>query len=415
MKKNIIQKTLYVCLVLFVINIISCETDYFEPEPDNIITSNDINFQVTFDRDLEKTIYPSIILGTSNYLNSKNRNIELFEYSMINPNLNGELKVVLSQTNINHETVFQESLYENCQYYSFFPSINWDYEYLKYLNQSGTIDLPFKIYIDGQIIDNKNLRLNYRSVNECVYGIIKEDGSYIDMNWMFAAYVNEEHPKIDLLLSEVLQNNFINAFIGYQGDTYDVLEQIWAIWYTLQLKNVKYSSITNTSNPSQKIFSQHVRFFEEVYNNSQANCVDGSVFLSSILKKIGIYPFLILIPGHMYMGFFGDSNKSSIYLLETTAIGEVNYNEIYEDATYVYNLGKYRHLISDDIYEKYFDGLCALEDVKINISRNSFGYAVIHNVEKYNGYLSKINDPSNHEYQVLDIEKLRKIVQPIGR
>jgi len=402
-------------MILVTVSNISCETDYFDLEPDNTITANDINFSVTFDRDLEKTIYPSIILGTSNYLNSQNKNFNFFEYSLINPNLDCELMVLLSQTNINHETIFQESLYENNQYYSFFPSINWNYENLKYLNQPGTIDLSFKIYIDGQNIDNKNLRLNYRSVNECVYGIIKEDGSYIDMKWMFAAYVNEEQPKIDLLLSEVLQNNLLNAFIGYQGSVYDVLDQVWAIWYTLQLKNVKYSNITNTSNPSQKIFSQHVRFFEEVYNYNQANCVDGSVFLCSILKKIGIYPFLILIPGHMYMGFFGDSIRSSFYLLETTEIGKVNYNEIYEDATYVYNLSKYRHLISDDIYEKYFDGLCTLEEVKTNISLNSFGNAVIRNMEDFNSYLSKLTDQSNHAYQILDIEELRQFVQPIGR
>jgi len=228
---------------------------------------------------------------------------------------------------------------------------------------------------------------------------------------MFAGYVNEDHPKIDEFLSEVLGNNVVDNFDGYQQGTEEsVIDQAFAIWHTLQKKGVTYSSITNTSNPSDKIFTQHVRFFEEVYNNNQANCVDGSVFLSSIFKKIDIKPFLVLVPSHMYMGFYTSSDKTSFELLETTMIGHINLNEINED-----NLLDYGDYITQETYDAYLNGYCTLEYVKTEISWISFVDAIYSNREQWNNNLPKFNYSNNYDYQTLDIETLRGIVQPIAK
>ena len=242
-----------------------------------------------------------------------------------------------------------------------------------------------------------------------------KNGNYRDLKWMFAAYVNEDNPNIDILLKNVLTNKIVNSFSGYQGGTeQSVMNQISALWYYLQSKSTKYSSITATSNPSAYVHSQFVRFFDEVNNNAQANCADGSVFLASILKKIGIYPILVIVPGHMYLGYYVNSTKTNLKLLETTMVGSVDLTEIYEDTKYVYGLAKYRTYISDNTYNNYFKGLVTLDVVKKEISLNSFNSATSYQIANFNSFISKFNDKNNFQYKLFDIDELRKYVQPIS-
>lgn len=389
-------------------NSISKNLVILDPEP----TAATINFTVVGDQDFEQTIYPSVLLGLSNLISKSNS--DFFDISLKNPKANSVLKIVIQSSTLNLETIFQTQMAIKGQTYTFSPLIKWNYATLKSLNQPGNVDLTFVCFINDKEIDRKNLRFGYRSANECVYGLIDTKGNYVDLKWMFAAFVNEDNPKIDELLGVTLSYNVVSSFSGYQGTEADVLKQVSALWFYLQSHSVKYSSITSSSNPSQKVFSQYVRFFNDVYNNTQANCVDGSVFLASILKKIGINPILITVPGHMYLGYYTLQDKSKIRLLETTAVGQVNLAEIYEDAVYVYNLSKYRNYISDQTWNSYFDGNISLNAVKREISYNNFIDATNYQISNYNSNISKFSDPNNHDYKRYDIDDLRKTVQPIG-
>lgn len=100
-----------------------------------------------------------------------------------------------------------------------------------------------------------------------------------------------------------------------------MIREVFSIWNVLQREGVKYSSITTPSGESRNVFSQHVRFLDEAVQNSQANCVDGSVLFASILYKLGIYPVLVKVPGHMFLGFYTDAQRRQISFLETTMIG----------------------------------------------------------------------------------------------
>lgn len=94
------------------------------------------------------------------------------------------------------------------------------------------------------------------------------------MAFLFAAYINEDHPIIDQFLGQAKNMGLEKRFIGYQGDKQTVLRQVYTVWYGLQRKGITYSSIVDTSLESQKVFSQNVRFIEESIYNTQANCVD---------------------------------------------------------------------------------------------------------------------------------------------
>lgn len=386
----------------------SCKKESVAPDP----TAEDINFTIEGDKNLEQTIYPSYLLGLSNRMASSDK--DFFNFKLTNPIENAELKIKIEASNINFETVFQSKLANVKSTYSFSPLIKWNFANLKLLKQSGSVDMTFICYINNKETDRKNIRYAYRSVNECVYGYLDSEGTYVDTKWMFAAYVNEDNPKIDQLLKDVLTYKIVDSFVGYQSGNDGVYNQVYALWYYLQSKGVKYSSITATSNPSQKVFSQYVRFFADVYDNSQANCADGTVFLASILKKIGINPFLVVTPGHMYLGYYTTQDKSKIQLLETTMVGNVDLSEIHEDEKYVYNLNKYRAYITDNTYNGYFKNLYTLDYVKKEISEVSFLAATLINIDSWNSNLSKFNDNNNYQYKTFDIDELRQVVQPIS-
>ena len=113
----------------------------------------------------------------------------------------------------------------------------------------------------------------------------------------------------------------VDSFSGYQsGNTEDVYAQVYALWKALSKRDVRYSNITATAAASEKVYSQHVRLIDESINNAQANCVDGSVLFASLLRKVGIEPYLVVIPGHCYVAFQADKHGKTIAALETTLI-----------------------------------------------------------------------------------------------
>ena len=205
------------------------------------------------------------------------------------------------------------------------PSLSWDYKTLAGIRQSRPAVIEFELSLDGKSLGLQTERVRVRSVNDALYFIDGEGaGGDLDFNWLFAAYVNEDHPAVDAILKEALATDVVDAFTGYQsGDPDEVLKQVFAIWHVLQRRGIRYSSITRTGNAQKRVRSQHVRFIDESLAMSQANCVDGSVLLASVLRKIDLDPALVLTPGHMLLGFALDQKGREHAYLETTLIGNI--------------------------------------------------------------------------------------------
>jgi len=155
----------------------------------------------------------------------------------------------------------------------------------------------------------------------CRQGGEDEEAADLDLSWMFAAYVNENHPFVDTLTREAIDAKVIDSFFGYQGEDADVLRQVYAIWHTLQQRGMRFSDISQSSAESPVVYSQHVRLFDEALAARQANCVDGTVVFASVLRKIGIEPYLVTLPGHMFLAFSLDEEGEQLLGLETTMMG----------------------------------------------------------------------------------------------
>ncbi len=223
------------------------------------------------------------------------------------------------------------------------PKGIFDYDALHLIKQQKPANLCVKINVNGKDLPEQNEVVTLRSINECPFAIILgegDDAETDDLSWMFAAYVNENHPWIDEILKEALDAKLVDSFDGYQsGDPKKVLAQVYAIWHVLQRHGMKYSDITNT--PKSKFaMAQTVRFLDDSIKNAQANCVDGSVIFASILTKISIKCGLVLAPGHCFLCFDLDPNgeldvsasddERTVLGLETTMLGADNLKPLAE-------------------------------------------------------------------------------------
>src|SRR5690606_2706094 len=85
------------------------------------------------------------------------------------------------------------------------------------------------------------------------------------------------------------------------------------------------------SAPTNGVYAQHVRSISGALATSQANCVDGTVLFASVLRRIGIEPLLVKIPGHMYLGYRLRAGSAESAFLETTLMGAANLGNLPSD------------------------------------------------------------------------------------
>lgn len=219
--------------------------------------------------------------------------------------------------------------------YIIYPDILWRYNALRDNEQAEPISVVANVEVDGKDLGQKVRTFSVRSINECLLGFNKQlpDGRtrYVSTRLFYAAYVNEENPLIDKVLREALNTRIVRRFLGYQSTPEMVDKQVYALWYVLQKRNFKYSSVSYSSLSSNVVYAQRVRTFEDALNSSQINCVDGSLLFASLLRAINITPVLVQMPGHMFVGYYTDSAKKNLTFLETTMIGDVDLDDYFPD------------------------------------------------------------------------------------
>ncbi|MFN0078096.1 MAG: hypothetical protein ACKVY0_16695 [Prosthecobacter sp.] len=206
-----------------------------------------------------------------------------------------------------------------------FPKAAWDYAALLKVRQQRPVTATFKVTVNGAALPDETQTHIMKSLNDCPFYVLhdEEGEDFDDFSWLFAAYVNENHPLVDRILKEALDSGLVSGFTGYQSeDPKEVMMQVFAVWNALQRRGIKYSDVSTTT-PSKFVVSQNVRFLDDSIDATQANCVDGSVLMASILQKIGINSYLVMVPGHCFLAFdTGEDADAGIIGLETTMLGD---------------------------------------------------------------------------------------------
>ena len=289
---------------------------------------------------------------------------------------------------------------DDCEVIQVFPKANWDYTALRKCTQQKPANLTIKVTIDGDVVSEIDETVQIRSINDCPFYVklSDDDEDVEDISVTFAAYVNENHPWIDGILKEALtaakEPGLINGFTGYQSGTADeVISQVFAVWNALQRRGIKYSDVSTTL-PSKLVYAQTVRFLDDSVQASQANCVDGSVLMASILRKIGLDAYLVMVPGHCFLGFSdGNEEDTTMYFLETTMLGSDNLKSVAD----LPNLpDKFKQ---DEFASSYATFVAALEQGKATYLENE-------------GAFESEEDPNT---QLISISEARDLgVMPIG-
>lgn len=284
--------------------------------------------------EMDKQIFPSFFLATAtqSFVESKTAGVigdaqGKIGMHIINPAPNTKVKIGIHVDSVLTYQELETTLAEKGRYYQIYPKLVWNWEALRRYKKPSPANASFTLFINGKMVEKRNVVVRIRSINEAVfaYSYLLDENRWASTNWLFAAYVNEDHELIDQILKEALDSRLVDSFTGYQETREKVFLQAFAVWYVLQKRGFRYSSITNTSGTgaTQKVFSQYVRLIDDAMKASQANCVDGSVLIASVLKKVDIRVALVLIPGHCFLVFDLDG-KGDWRGIETTMMGNTD-------------------------------------------------------------------------------------------
>ena len=375
--------------------------------------------------DMDRQLYPSLIIATADRrpgADDDQPSPDLLgdRYGLLGISVRAtragtRVKVTIHDNEVLNTSTWTGTLPQGEHTYYIAPPIAYKYDALRHVRQQRPLTVQFDVEINGQSAGTQSEVVTLRSINDCPYrvrnaettlaadGKKKPDAAPKDpgmhsasdsaLGWMFAAYVNEDHPVIDALLNEALHTGIIRDVDGYQdGKPEEVLRQAFAVWKVLQDRGIRYSDITTVPGGGEKVTSQYVRFVEESLRHQQANCVDGSVLFASVLRKMGLAPFLVVVPHHMYVGvaLSARDDDESVVCIETTLLGagELDTTLKAPDA-----LVRLEHRLD--------------EGVLSTAAWRTFKTAVSYATAAYYHNKAKFDDDTNPDYQVIDVADAR--------
>ncbi|PTY00788.1 hypothetical protein DB346_14335 [Verrucomicrobia bacterium LW23] len=303
---------------------------------------------------MDNQLYPSYVLATATLTETAASEllpaIPANERGERNGQLGVEVEVTRPNTTVGVEIrstryvklSSQEFKIEKPGTYRLFPTLEWNYHELRSTRETTPETVTFTVLVDSDEVGSQKRRITVRSLNDCPFGrrlmpgeMSPGSGEALGMPWMFAAYVNEGDPTIDLILKEALATGIINRFVGYQAGRDSVAREVFAIWAALRERKIRYSNTPIPAGFSQSMTSQYVRFMGESLNYQQSNCVDGSALILAVLRKLGIEGSLMLVPGHCLIAVELAPDQPAppgtvaardtlrrVIFIETTAIGE---------------------------------------------------------------------------------------------
>lgn len=321
----------------------------------------------------------------------------LMGVALVSPSDAAHARVEIKENALMEDSVIEADLPTAGKEYHLMPRVDYKYDALNRVRQSHPVNVTFAVQVDGKPLGQQFVTARVHPINDCPYAYQNPDEAkdYVDIAWMFAAYVNEDHPAIPGLLKEAQAAGVVDGFDAYQSnDPGTVLLQVFAVWEALRQHDIKYSDIGTTTSESDSLYSLHVRFIEEALSESHANCVDASVLLAAVLRRMGIDTFLVMEPGHMYLGIYLDAEGRQSACLETTMLGDPDPPKASENHALAHSASK---------AVKALKGWRCFNDALDSATRE---------FKKHKRHFDRGDDP---EYEVVDIAAARREgIAPIG-
>jgi hypothetical protein len=96
------------------------------------------------------------------------------------------------------------------------------------------------------------------------------------------------------------------GFDGYQQAAAGVDDQVQAIWTAL-VNEYRLQYINPP--PAYSKTTQRLRMPSEILSSNTGTCIDLALLLASCLEYIGVYPVIVLLSGHAFVGYWREEEK----------------------------------------------------------------------------------------------------------
>lgn len=210
------------------------------------------------------------------------------------------------------------------------PRLAWDRAQIEALAVPRTQHLHVRIESDGLPSEQRDIVVRLHPLTEALY-YVREGRERVDLGAVFAAYVDPSDPVVDEVLA--LAQTFVPD-IASPVDSFGArIDRVRAVWNALELHGMRYAGDDPAVARGPSIFSQRVRLLADSWNERQANCIDSSVLIASVLERLGIRSFIVLVPRHAFIGFYADDGENGAEFLETTLLGAAMATGAYADTT----------------------------------------------------------------------------------
>jgi hypothetical protein len=152
-----------------------------------------------------------------------------------------------------------------------------------------------------------------------------ETGRWQDLSRYLGAFVTPNTPPIMAFLRRVAEHHPDLRLVGYQGQRDGVARQVQAIFYALKAAGITYVNSVVAFSPEDGTQTQRIRLPGESLADRQANCVDGTVLVASLLEAMSMNPAIVVVPAHAFVAWETWPDSGEWRYLETTMIGSATF------------------------------------------------------------------------------------------
>jgi hypothetical protein len=145
-------------------------------------------------------------------------------------------------------------------------------------------------------------------------------GRWQDLSRYLGAFVTPNTPTVMSFLRRVAEHHPDRRLVGYQGSPDAVAAQVRSVFDALKATGITYVNSLVAFSPEEGTATQRIRLPRETLADQEANCIDGTVLVASLLEAISMNPALVIVPGHAFVAWETWPGSDQWQYLETTMI-----------------------------------------------------------------------------------------------
>ncbi|WP_433305973.1 hypothetical protein ACQP2F_19530 [Actinoplanes sp. CA-030573] len=157
-------------------------------------------------------------------------------------------------------------------------------------------------------------------------------GKWADVSKYLGAFVTPNAPKILAFLRTVADQLPETRLVGYEQGAKEARAEVEAIFKALKNLGIIYVNSVVAFSPYEGAAVQRVRLPRESLEDREANCIDGTVLVASLMEAATLNPAIVIVPGHAFVGWETDQGSGEWSYLETTMIGTSSFGDACDSA-----------------------------------------------------------------------------------